>query len=226
MDIPETVHGADFSEHPTRAGAGQIVRCRFAHYILQYAGQQMTESDVELGGMPPQANPSTPAGTAPVGPSMTMTPSEVIDTFIVLDVDRNGQLTHKEFIQGLKAYGQIAQKFGLEQNVQKNVTKEKYDLIFGQIDSDSTKTISVRVNLKFRLFRRAYAAYVFDIVADLGTAQILRARQYQAGRARWSPVRKWLQGPVSEADCGASPGRKRKFIHTQAPCYEENGAGV
>jgi hypothetical protein len=130
--------------------------------------EKVQPSDVELGGMPPQANPAAPppppAGAAPVGPAMTMTPFEVIDSFIVLDVDRNGQLTHEEFIQGLKANRQIAQKFGLDQNVVlEDVSKEKYDLVFGQIDNDSTKTISVRVDLKFRLLRRSYAAYFCDI---------------------------------------------------------------
>jgi hypothetical protein len=136
--------------------------------------EKVQPNDVELGRMPPQANPAAPppppAGAASVGPAMTMTPFEVIDSFIVLDVDRNGQLTHEEFIQGLKANRQIAEKFVLDQNVVlEDVSKEKYDLVFGQIDNDSTKTISVRVDLKFRLFRRAYAAYFCDICRRFGS---------------------------------------------------------
>ena len=49
---------------------------------------------VELWAMTPhpQANPPPPAGAAPVGLAMTMTPFAVIDGFM------NGQLTHEEFI--------------------------------------------------------------------------------------------------------------------------------
>jgi hypothetical protein len=90
-----------------------------------------------------------PAYVVPIAPAKEMTAAQVIECFIVLDVDRNGQLTNEEFIQGLKVNWQIAQKFGLEQNiVLEDVPREKYDLVFGQIDYDSSKTISVSMDLE------------------------------------------------------------------------------
>ena len=63
-----------------------------------------------------------------------MTAYEVIECFIVLDQDRDGQVSNAEFIEGLKSNWQIAEKFGLERNaVLDDVPKEKYDLVFGQV---------------------------------------------------------------------------------------------
>jgi hypothetical protein len=80
---------------------------------------------VELGAMTPhpQANPPPPAGAAPVGLAITMTPA------------------YTRGVHPSKANWQIAQKFGLEQNmVLEDLPKEKYDLDLGQIDEKNQRT--------------------------------------------------------------------------------------
>ena len=100
-------------------------------------------TDVELGQIGMTAPPTPPAPPAS-GPAKSMTAFEVIDSFIVLDQDKDGHISHDEFIAGLKANWQIAEKFGLERNmVLDDVPQEKYDLVFGQIDNDSSKSIDV-----------------------------------------------------------------------------------
>ena len=100
--------------------------------------------DVELGKIGMIAPPILAAPPAS-GPAQSMTAYEVIDSFIALDQDKDGHISHDEFIAGLKANWQIAEKFGLARNaVLDDVPQEKYDLVFGQIDNDSSKSIDVR----------------------------------------------------------------------------------
>jgi hypothetical protein len=107
------------------------------------ASARVKLTDVELGIKMDENLLPLPAAAA-AGPAKSMTAFEVIDCFIVLDQDRNGEISHAEFIQGLKSNSQLAQKFGLEQNFElEDVTKEKYDLVFGQIDNDASKSINV-----------------------------------------------------------------------------------
>ena len=87
---------------------------------------------------------SPPFQQVPSGPAKSMNALEVIDCFIALDQDKDGKINNVEFIQGLKSNWQIAQKFGLEQNmVLDDVPREKYDLVFGQIDNDHSKSVDV-----------------------------------------------------------------------------------
>jgi Ca2+-binding EF-hand superfamily protein len=90
--------------------------------------------DVELGATNLSSEPRT----------FSMSASEVIESFITLDEDKDGLISNVEFIEGLKSNWHIAQKFGLDQNtVMDNVQQKKYNLVFGQIDTDHSKSIDV-----------------------------------------------------------------------------------
>ena len=94
--------------------------------------------DVELGATNLSSQPNATA------PASSMSAYDVIESFITLDQDKDGQINNVEFIEGLKSNWQIAQKFGLDQNVVlDDVPREKYDLVFGQIDHDHSKSIDV-----------------------------------------------------------------------------------
>ena len=67
-------------------------------------------TDVELGQIGMTAPPTPPAPPAS-GPAKSMTAFEVIDSFIVLDQDKDGHISHDEFIAGLKANWQIAESY-------------------------------------------------------------------------------------------------------------------
>ena len=112
------------------------------------------------------------------GPAKTMTAYEVIDAFVTLDQDKDGQVTNTEFVDGLKANWQIAQKFGLEQNlVLEDVSREKYDLVFGQVDYDNSKTIDVslcKMSLVSVVRNRPHT--------DLGNLEVLRTWRYSTSR--------------------------------------------
>jgi hypothetical protein len=165
--------------------------------MVDRAEARAQPNDIELGMTTQENSMST---TPAAGPAKSMTPFEVIDSFIVLDQDRDGQVSNVEFIQGLKSNWQIAQKFGLERNiVLDDVPQEKYDLVFGQIDNDGSKSINVR----FDLYRQASEVLISlsTCIADLGASQVLRAWGYKAGGVGGPPLREWLQGQIPQGNC-------------------------
>lgn len=67
---------------------------------------------------------------------------ELKEIFGLLDKDGDGSITHTECIIGLKKYGWIADKLGMPSNIrQEDGSRESYQVIFGRIDHDSSKTI-------------------------------------------------------------------------------------
>jgi hypothetical protein len=134
--------------------------------------RSLQPADVELG-MAMQGDRLPPPAAA--GPAKSMTPFEVMDCFIVLDQDRDGEVSNTEFIQGLKSNSLLAQKFGLEQTSALNDdSKQKYDLVFGQFDNDTSKSINVCSLSMFTRFLKTDTTCHPTRITDLGASQVLR----------------------------------------------------
>jgi len=109
------------------------------------------------------ASPAPPAHTAapPVvlgGPAVplrdaktpAMTALEVINIFKTLDINGDGEVSHAEFIKGLKLNPSIAEKLGMPTEIRaEDGTRGSYQLAFGQIDNDGSKTIDLTELLEF-----------------------------------------------------------------------------
>ena len=101
---------------------------------------------MQMYGQPAAGQYNPYISTQPIGvPSNTWTAIDVIMSFRTLDTDKDGQISNIEFVQGLKSNWDLAQKFGLSESIyQEQTTRDKYDLVFGQIDYNNSKTINVR----------------------------------------------------------------------------------
>jgi hypothetical protein len=72
------------------------------------------------------------------------TPIDVICDFKTIDLDKNGEITAVEFIDGLRSNRQLASKFGLSDDIlNESGTREKYELTFGTIDYNHSATVNV-----------------------------------------------------------------------------------
>jgi hypothetical protein len=70
---------------------------------------------------------------------------EITDIFNTLDKNGDGKITHAEFIIGLKRHAWIAEKLGMPAHVrQEDGSRETYQLSFGMIDNDNSKTIEFK----------------------------------------------------------------------------------
>ena len=140
------------------------------------------------------------------GLTKPMTAYEVVDAFITLDQDKDGQITNKEFVDALKENPQIAEKFGLEQSlVLEEVPRERYDLVFGQIDYDHSQTVDVS------LIARLHSAVLSPFVSNSTFLQIWELLKfYGHGNIKQAE----LAGVLSE--CGYK-GTYLKEIVEKAP---------
>jgi hypothetical protein len=67
---------------------------------------------------------------------------EIKEIFATLDKNGDGDITHAEFITGMKKNPWVATKLGMPTNVrQEDGTRESYQLSFGKIDNDNSKSI-------------------------------------------------------------------------------------
>ena len=65
---------------------------------------------------------------------------EVVDIFKVLDLNGDGELSHAEFIRGLKANPMVAKRLGMPTDIRaEDGTRDNYQLAFGKIDNDGSK---------------------------------------------------------------------------------------
>jgi hypothetical protein len=105
-------------------------------------------SDIELGISAQEHDFTKVAATCP---TKSITASEIIDCFIIMDHNRDGKVSNVEFDEALKSDSQLAQKFGLHWTPDESpiLTLQKNDLLFGQIDYDRSKSIDVGSILRF-----------------------------------------------------------------------------
>ena len=67
---------------------------------------------------------------------------DIGEIFETLDKNGDGSITHAEFIVGLKKNPWVAEKLGMPSHVrQEDGSRESYQLSFGKIDKDSSKSI-------------------------------------------------------------------------------------
>ena len=82
------------------------------------------------------------AGTAIPAPAISM--EALAQVFATLDTNQDGKLSHAEFIRGLKKHPEIANLMGMPASIQQeNGTRDKYQLAFGEMDADGSKTIEL-----------------------------------------------------------------------------------
>jgi len=71
-----------------------------------------------------------------------LTALEVINIFKTLDLNGDGEISHAEFIRGCKSNPSIAEKLGMPAGAQSQ-NNRSYQLAFGKIDHDHSKTIDL-----------------------------------------------------------------------------------
>jgi Ca2+-binding EF-hand superfamily protein len=80
----------------------------------------------------------------------SLTPLEIARIFKILDRDGDGQVTHAEFIKGLKLHPAIASKLRMPADIRaEDGTRESYQFHFAQMDIDGSRTISIFELLSF-----------------------------------------------------------------------------
>ncbi len=103
-------------------------------------------------------------GTDVPRPQIGCTPMDVILDFMVLDQNRDGEITAVEFIDGLRSNRQLASKFGLSDYFIDDGTRTKHELIFGSIDYNQSETVNVTQFLAYACVNYSYLNHV--IVVD------------------------------------------------------------
>jgi len=107
-------------------------------------GVIVPQPPVVIAPPPPTAAAKAPGGAA------KLTALEVINMFKTLDINGDGEVTHVEFLKGLKINPSIADKLGMPKDVRaEDGTRDSYQLAFGQIDNDGSKTIDLSELLEF-----------------------------------------------------------------------------
>ena len=95
---------------------------------------------------PPTAAAKSQEGAA----HAQLTALEVINMFKTLDRNGDGELSHAEFLKGIKMNPLIGEKLGMPKDVRaEDGTRDSYQLAFGQIDNDGSKTIDLSELLEF-----------------------------------------------------------------------------
>jgi Tfp pilus assembly protein PilF/Ca2+-binding EF-hand superfamily protein len=101
---------------------------------------------------PPVFVPPPPAAAKSQGGAAhaQLTALEVINMFKTLDRNGDGELSHAEFLKGIKMNPLIGEKLGMPKDVRaEDGTRDSYQLAFGQIDNDGSKTIDLSELLEF-----------------------------------------------------------------------------
>jgi hypothetical protein len=71
---------------------------------------------------------------------------EVVTIFRKLDRQGNGEISIAEFISGLKASPDSAEKFGMPEEIRKESdARDTYELAFGKLDVQISKSVSVSI---------------------------------------------------------------------------------
>jgi hypothetical protein len=114
--------------------------------------QQQNPEQIRILGNTSEGNTSDliKGAVMSASPSNGCTAIDVIIDFRTLDQNKNGEITALEFMDGLRSNRQLASKFGLSDDIlEENGTREKYELKFGIIDIDHSKTVNVRTLLTY-----------------------------------------------------------------------------
>ena len=75
---------------------------------------------------------------------------DVEEIFAALDQNGDGSITQAEMIRGLKQHPWAASKLGMPSHIrQEDQTRNRYQLAFGSMDSDESKTIELDELLAF-----------------------------------------------------------------------------
>jgi len=89
-----------------------------------------------------------PAITYTSAPKLTAL--ELINIFKTLDLNGDGEVSHAEFVKGLRKNPTIAEKLGMPTDIRaEDGTRESYQLAFGQIDNNDSKSIDLTELLEF-----------------------------------------------------------------------------
>jgi Ca2+-binding EF-hand superfamily protein len=74
----------------------------------------------------------------------TLPASEVVKDFEALDINKDGEISAIEFIDGLRSNEELAKKFGLSSDILSEFGDRKaYEVRFGSMDTNSTKSVDV-----------------------------------------------------------------------------------
>jgi hypothetical protein len=74
----------------------------------------------------------------------TLPAPEVVKDFEALDVNKDGEISANEFIDGLRSNEELAKKFGLSSDsLREDGSRQAYEIRFESIDTNSTKTVDV-----------------------------------------------------------------------------------
>ena len=86
----------------------------------------------------------------PVGSAFCLPEQEAHEIFAVLDRNGDGVIPHAELIRGLRENAQLSSKLGMPSHIRaEDGTRTAYQLAFGMMDTDDSKTISVDELLEF-----------------------------------------------------------------------------
>ena len=89
-----------------------------------------------------QSAGALPAITYTSAPQLTAL--ELINIFKTLDANGDGEVSHVEFLKGLKKHPTIAEKLGMPTDIRaEDGTRDSYQLAFGQIDNNDSKSIDL-----------------------------------------------------------------------------------
>ena len=74
----------------------------------------------------------------------TIPAAEIVKDFEARDLNKDGEISANEFIDGLRSNEELAKKFGLSSDVLNDYgTRQEYEIRFEKIDSNSSKTVDV-----------------------------------------------------------------------------------
>ena len=132
-----------------RGPAGSQVSLRICRRVERESGAALMRFSTVVrrrdrqsrdGDMAEQA--SSAAGTAFPAPAISM--EALAQVFATLDTNQDGKLSHAEFIRGLKKHPEIANLMGMPASIQQeDGTRDKYQLAFGEMDADGSKSIEL-----------------------------------------------------------------------------------
>jgi hypothetical protein len=143
------------------AEARLVLQSQMAEYLSNFAIMKKKAS----------SQPPSPQLVTPSAESTAVSPSfpELIAIFSALDKNNDGRITHAEFITGLKRHPWIAEKLGIPANIhQEDGTRDTYQLFFGKLDTNDSKSIEFGELCRFFGFQPDHLCAHIGVKTDRG----------------------------------------------------------
>ncbi len=154
-DIVEMIDGTTMDgsvglKHAVRLLRGPVGSIAILQ-ICRKLGRRESETDPAMmrGSIAITRRPVSNEATKQVTkPALSL--EDLQNIFATLDKNHDGQISHIEFIRGLKQNPWIADKLDMPDHIQQeDGTRDRYQLSFGEIDADDSKTISLSELCRF-----------------------------------------------------------------------------